>query len=54
MFNKKARKIANLEAMVRNRDTLIEKLENDKRNLEYNIELLVNNLSVAKRKKLGL
>lgn len=54
MFTRKDRKIANLEAMVRNRDTLIEKLENDKRNLENNIEFLVNNLTPAKRKKLGL
>ena len=54
MFTRKDRKIANLEAMVRNRDEVIEKLEDDKRNLENNIELLVNNLSVAKRKQLGL
>lgn len=71
-FSKKDRKIANLEAMVKNRDKLIERMQitlrslmADKRkveekaksritDLENNIEILVNNLSAAKKKQLGL
>lgn len=67
-FSKKDRKIANLEAMVKNRDKLIQTLETDKKiyksenkvlrkkltDLENNIELLVSNLSAAKKKQLGM
>lgn len=60
-FGKKDRKIANLEAMVKNRDELIdrkikygERLEARIAELEKTIELLTDNLSEAKKKKLGL
>lgn len=67
-FSKKDRKIANLEAMVKNRDKLIQTLETDRKiykaenkelkkkitDLENNIEILSNNLSAAKKKQLGL
>ncbi len=74
-LSKKDRKIRNLEAMVKNRDKLIdsilkqnralvgwnddlvqEKRELRKQNADYlnNIEFLVSNLSVAKKKQLGL
>lgn len=74
-LSKKDRKIRNLEAMVKNRDKLIDDLLkqnkvfmkwNDdlveekralrKQNVDYlnNIELLVNNLSAAKKKQIGL
>lgn len=52
-FSKKDRKIANLEVMVKNRDKLINDLQTKITNLENNIELLVSNLSVAKKKQLG-
>ena len=52
-LSKKDRKIANLEVMVKNRDKLINDLQTKITNLENNIELLVSNLSVAKKKQLG-
>lgn len=60
-FSKKDRKIANLEAMVKNRDILIErKMKYEERleariaELERTVVLLTDNLSEAKKKKLGL
>jgi hypothetical protein len=74
-MSKKDRKIRNLEAMIKNRDKLIdnvleqnkafikwnndlveEKRELRKQNVDYlnNIEFLVNNLSPAKKKQIGL
>lgn len=75
MLTRKDRKIKNLEAMVKNRDNLIELVQSSnkafkRRNedlveenkrcrkreeeLLNNIEFLVNNLSLAKKKLLGL
>jgi hypothetical protein len=74
-LSRKDRKIRNLEAMIKNRDKLIdnvleqnkafikwnndlveEKRELRKQNVDYlnNIEFLVNNLSPAKKKQIGL
>ena len=67
-MSKKDRTIKNLEAKVKNRDILIEKLECDKRtykarikeleaaenNYINNIEILISNLTAAKKKQLGL